>query len=365
MKSLQESNILIVEDQEFNVRLLNGILLREGYTNVIHTTDPRHAVALFQEFQPDLVLLDLHMPHLDGFGVMAQLRVLGLDDSVPILILTADSDPQIRNRALACGAMDFINKPFQVSEVLLRARNFLNMRRTHLELKAEKRNLEDLVRERNSDLEEAQLEMLERLAHMAECRHHETIEHTLRVGNLASCLAEKLGMGAREIALLHRAASLHDIGKISVPDHILLKNGSLTEDEFEIMKTHVQTGARLLQGGNSEVVIMAETIALTHHERWDGHGYPRGLRGKEIPLVGRIVGLADVFDALTHERPYKEAWPVEKAHQEIRHQSGRHFDPEVVEAFFSIEPAEEPGLMSPLHFTQAWYPQMAPAQPVA
>ena len=357
MKTLQEANILIIEDQEINIRLLNAILLREGYTNVIHTTDPRHAVSLFQEFRPDLVLLDLYMPHLDGFGVMSQLRALGLDDSVPILILTSETDPQVRHRALSCGAMDFINKPFQVTEVLLRARNFLTMRRTHLALKEEKKALETMVHQRGQELQEAQLEMLERLAHMAECRHQETIEHTLRVGNIAACLAEKMGMATHEVALMHRAASLHDIGKIAVPDYILLKNGKLTDEEFDIMKTHARTGARLLQGGSSEIVIMAETIALTHHERWDGRGYPRGLQGTEIPLVGRIVGLADVFDALTHSRPYKEAWPIEKAVEEIRSQSGRHFDPEVVEAFLSLDLENEFGLAPISSSLEAWYPQ--------
>ncbi|RYG72919.1 response regulator [bacterium] len=340
MNIMQEANILIVEDQEINIRLLRGMLLREGYTNIIHTDDPREALMLFKEFHPDLVLLDLHMPHLDGFAVMHQLQEYTAHDYIPILVLTADANPEVRQRALASGAMDFINKPFRVTEVLLRARNFLQSRQLHLDLKNENHLLEATVRERTDRLEEAQIEMLERLAHAAECRDDDTSDHTKRVGNLAALMAERLGVSAQEINLLRRAASLHDIGKIAVPDSILFKPGKLTAEEFETMKTHAAVGAKLLGDGHSDMVKMAETIAYTHHEKWDGTGYPQGLAGKDIPLVGRIVALADVFDALTRERPYKEAWPVEKARQEIVQLSGRHFDPAVVTAFNSFQNLE-------------------------
>jgi putative two-component system response regulator len=348
MQLLKDANILIVEDQEINIRLLKGMLIREGYTNVIHTDDSRQALSLFQEFQPDIVLLDLHMPHLDGFAVMEQFARHTNGDYIPILVLTADATTSTRQRALTCGAMDFINKPFRVAEVLIRVHNFLQARQLHLNLKSENQSLGEVIRQNSFKLEEAQIEMLKRLAHAAECRDHTNGNHTQRVGHLAVRLGEKLGLSEAELTLLRRAAPLHDVGKVAVPDHILLKEGKLTAEEYELMKTHTEVGARLLQNGQSEVVKMAETIALTHHEKWDGSGYPRGLEGEEIPMVGRIVALADVFDALTNERPYKDAWTLEAASQEIVNQSGRHFDPEVVLAFLAsdfVSPAEFPSLV--------------------
>jgi putative two-component system response regulator len=198
-------------------------------------------------------------------------------------------------------------------------------------------NLEQAVADRTRDLEEARLEILERLAIAAEYRDDATQEHAWRIGRTCALLALELGLPDREVELIRRAASLHDIGKIGVPDAILLKPDVLTEAEFELMKTHTTIGAEILSGSCSPLLRTAERIALTHHERWDGRGYPRGISGEAIPLVGRIVALADVFDALTHERPYKHASTITDAVAEISHQSGRHFDPEVVNAFMSLE----------------------------
>ncbi len=337
MKTFQDAKILVLDDQEINTRLLQNILVREGYCNVTCTNDPRELLPLYHDLQPDLILLDLHMPHLTGFDVMEQLaQVMGDDDYIPILVLTADNNPSARYRALSCGAMDFITKPFNLSEVLLRAHNFLQTRQLHLQLKLRNSLLEARVRERTIRLENSQIEMMERLAYVAECHDYETSEHTHRVGSLAADIAEAMGMTEPQLSLLRRAAALHDIGKLAIPSHICLKPGRLTPDEFEVMKTHVEAGAHLLKDGESEVIQMAEAIALTHHERWDGRGYPYGLQGEDIPLVGRIVALADVFDALLQQRPYKAAWPVQKAYDEIVEQSGKHFDPAVVEAFSSL-----------------------------
>jgi putative two-component system response regulator len=344
MEIIQDAKILIVEDQETNIRLLKGMLLREGYTNVIHTDDSRQALPLYLKLQPDLMFLDLHMPHLSGFDVMEQLCQFRQEDYVPLLVLTCETDSKVRQRALLCGAMDFIAKPFNVIEVLLRARNFLEMRQMHLQMKAKTDYLEEIVRERTARLENSQIEMMQRLADAAECHDVENSKHTHRVAHLAARLGHKLGMSEAQVALLQQAAALHDIGKIAVPDHIWLKKGTLTSNEFEIMKTHAEVGARLLQDGQSEVIQMAETIALTHHEHWDGGGYPYGLGGEDIPLVGRVVALADVFDALLHERPYKMAWPIQEAREEIIAQSGKHFDPKVVEAFVALL-QEEHGLL--------------------
>ncbi|BCM90975.1 putative cyclic di-GMP phosphodiesterase [Abditibacteriota bacterium] len=337
MKFLQECTILIVEDQDFNIQLLHNILSRDGYTNIVCVQDSREAIERYNQSQPDLVFLDLHMPHLDGFGVLEQLQDLTHSDYVPILILTADTNPQARQCALSLGAMDFINKPFKISEVLLRTRNFLHSRQMHLQLKSKNQLLEKLVLERTRLLEEAQIEMLERLANAAEYRDQETGEHTNRVSWLSAHIARKIGMSEWQVSLLRRAATLHDIGKIAVPDKILLKPGPLTPTEFEIMQTHTKVGAHLLKNGHSHVIKMAESIALTHHEKWDGTGHPQGLKGEEIPLEGRIVALVDVFDALSHERPYKKAWSHREVVSEIKAQSGRHFDPAVVEAFLHLE----------------------------
>ncbi len=350
MNITKEANILIIEDQEINVRLLRGMLLKEGYTNVLFTSDAREAMPLFRRFQPDVVLLDLHMPHFDGFELMDQFSAHTWGDYLPILVLTGDVSAGTRQRALESGAMDFINKPFKVSEVLLRVSNFLQARLLHLQLKKENQRLEAVVRLNHLRVEAAQIEVLERLV---AARENGTIaekpdkwdpdaerQHPLRVAQLAAQLGSQLGLSPLEIDLMSRAARLHDVGKITIPDSIALKPGRLTPDEFERMKAHVQCGVNLLRDGQSEMLQMAEKIALTHHEKWDGSGYPQGLAGEAIPLVGRIVALADVYDALLHQRSYKEAWGVEKARAEILAQSGHHFDPAVVEAFFDHLEAE-------------------------
>ena len=333
---IENAKILIIDDQQINVRLLEGILIQAGYENLIVSTTSSEALPLFSTHEPDLVLLDLHMPDPDGFAVMSQIKDLDPRNTVPIVVLTADAGQNVKQRALQSGAMDFLNKPFNAIEVLLRVRNLLQVRQSHLQLTNQNQVLETLVHERTRKLEEAQVEMLDRLAQAAECRDDDTGQHTNRVGDLAARLGEKLGMSADQTWLLRRAAALHDVGKIAIPDSILLKPGKLTPDEFDIIKTHTVAGGRLLENGHSELVQMAENIAITHHEKWNGKGYPFGLKGEDIPLVGRIVALADVFDALTHERPYKRAWTIEEAMAEIVEQSEQHFDPRVVDAFLVL-----------------------------
>jgi putative two-component system response regulator len=334
----RHARVLIVDDQEVNVLLLERLLERDGYTNVRHTTDPRQVLFLYLEFRPDIVLLDLQMPHLDGFAVMTQLRTrIEADSFVPILVLTADITSETKLRALAAGATDFLVKPFDSAEVLLRIRNLLEMRRLHLSLTEHNQLLEQRVAERTRALEDAHIETLERLAVAAEYRDDTTGRHARRVSALSARLAERLGVPALTVKLIERAAPLHDVGKISVPDSVLLKPGRLTPAEFEIMKTHTVVGAKILSGSDHPLLRLAEQIALTHHERWDGTGYA-GLRGEAIPIAGRIVCLVDTFDALMHERPYKPAWPFEQAMAEIERQGGRQFDPAIVQAFVGLEP---------------------------
>ncbi len=330
---LSGAKILIVDDEQANVRLLERILELGGFTQVRSTTDPRQVLSLFVAFRPDLILLDLNMPHMDGFQVLQQLSgQVPAGAFLPVLVLTADVTGEARNRALTEGASDFLTKPFDHTEALLRIGNLLETRLLHLELEEERQRLADRVWERTEQLEDAQLETLRRLALAAEYRDDDTFEHTNRVGDTSAAIAAELGWSADQTDLLRRAAPLHDVGKLGTPDGVLLKPGKLTDEEFEVIREHITIGARILSGSRSPVLQMAEVIALAHHERWDGSGYLK-LTGEDIPLTAQVVAVADVFDALTHARPYKEAWTDERAFDEMVNQRGRHFAPEPLDAF--------------------------------
>jgi putative two-component system response regulator len=331
-----QARILVVDDEEPNVLLLERILAEAGYVDAVSTTEPEQVRGLVERFRPDLIILDLHMPRMDGFAVMEQLKA-SIDPASypPILVLTADITREVKHRALVDGAQDFLTKPLDMEEVLLRIRNILNIRFLEQALREEKSSLEGRVRDRTKELEDAQTETFERLALAAEFRDDDTGEHTRRVGSSAALIASELELPADEVDMLRRAAALHDVGKIGIPDQILLAPRSLTVEEFEIVKTHTEIGARLLSGSRSPTLRMAEVVAWSHHERWDGTGYA-SISGTDIPLVGRITTVADVFDALTHKRPYKDPWPVEKALTEIRDQRGKQFDPEATDAFLRI-----------------------------
>ncbi|MGH2918861.1 MAG: HD domain-containing phosphohydrolase [Solirubrobacteraceae bacterium] len=335
---LKQLRILVVDDEDANVLLLRRILERDGYARVDSTTRPDRVAAMFAAHPPDLVLLDLHMPVMDGFAVMEQLRPLtGEGRGVPFLVLTADATDATRRRALSVGARDFLTKPLDQIELLLRVRNLLEVKHLQDRLREHNAQLEHKVAERTFDLDQSRLEMLERLALAAEYRDDTTQEHAWRIGRICALVALALGLPDHDVELIARAAPLHDVGKIGISDTILLKPGKLTDEEFEVIKTHTTIGAEILAGSRSPLLRLAEQIALTHHERWDGGGYPGGLRGDAIPLPGRIAAVADVFDALTHDRPYKRAWPVQDAVAEIVSQAGRHFDPGVVDAFATLD----------------------------
>ena len=334
--ALSMARILIIDDQPANTLLLEGILQEDDYQAYRSINDSRKALPVFLEYRPDLILLDLQMPHLDGFAVMKQLRpLISPDTFFPILVLTADINPETKLQALAEGATDFLTKPFDAAEVILRIRNLLQTRTLHLQLQNQNQILDKKVHERTIELEEAQIEILERLALAAEYRDDDTGQHTKRVGQMSAQIAKVLSLPQTVIELIRRAAPLHDVGKIAIPDAILLKPGKLTSEEFAHMKTHTTLGAKMLSGGRFPLLRMAEEIALTHHEHWDGKGY-LGLQGESIPIAGRIVTVADVFDALTHERPYKKAWPHDEAVEEIQQQSKQQFDPRVVQGFLEI-----------------------------
>jgi putative two-component system response regulator len=299
--------------------------------------DARAVVPLVMDWNPDILLLDLAMPHLDGFGVLELLdAVLPESTYLPVLVLTANPSISVREHALAAGAKDFLTKPFDHTDVLLRINNLLHTRALHTRLEDHNQLLEARVRQRTLELEEARAEILQRLASAAEYRDDDTHQHTRRVGDVAAALAIEVGVADADAEVIRCAAPLHDLGKIGISDDILLKPGRLTREEFTEIQRHTEIGARILAGSRFAILQMGELIARTHHERWNGSGY-LGLRGERIPLPARIVAVADVFDALTHERPYKHAWPRDEAVAYIRDQSGREFDPMVVGAFDALE----------------------------
>ncbi len=337
----KNARILIVDDEANNVDLLRRLLERAGFSRIESTNDSRDAVDLYLRFRPDLILLDLHMPHQDGLAVMDALNLIAEASYLPILMLTGDDTPEAKREALSRGAKDFLNKPFHSDEVLLRIGTLLETRFLYLQIQSQNQMLEAKVRDRTRELEAAQIEIIERLARAAEFRDDHTGHHTERVGQMAALLAKQIGLPDSQAYTMRRAAPLHDVGKIGIPDSVLLKLGNLTADEFEIVKTHTTIGARILSGSRFTILRLAEEIAFNHHERWDGTGYV-GITGAAIPLAGRIVAVADVFDALTQKRPYKPAWTVNEAIGEIERQRSRQFDPTLVDAFLRIIEQREP-----------------------
>lgn len=337
---MREQNLLSARILVFGESgTVQHLLERAGYSNLAATADPLSMTGLFAAYPPDLVVLDLHSSLSEDVLLMV-LEQTPKGVFLPVLVVAPDDSAEMRREALAAGARDVVGRPFDLGELLLRVRSLLETRLLHLGLQSEKQVLEERVDDRQYELDVARLEMIERLAVAAEYRDDDTGEHLGRVGRNAALIAEAMGLAPDQAELLRRAAPLHDVGKIGIPDGILLKPGKLTAEEFERVKIHTTIGATILAGGRSEMIRMAELIAHTHHERWDGSGY-HGLERAEIPLVSRIVTVADVFDALTHKRPYKRAWPVPDAVLEIISQSGKQFDPEVVDTFLQVIETEE------------------------
>ena len=339
LKRIQNARILIADDEKSNVLLLEKILAAAGHANFLSTTDPRQVLDLYCAFRPDILLLDFHMPYLNGFEVMAILRTTFTEeDYIPILMLTADITQPTRLKALECGAKDFLTKPFDQVEVVNRIRNILEVRLLYTDLKDQNQVLEQKVRERTQELMETRLEIIHRLGQAAEYHDKGTGLHILRISYYSACLARAAHLPREMHDVILASSPMHDIGKIGIPDSILLKTGKLDTEEWEIMKTHTTIGAELLAGHNHSLMKVASTIALTHHERWDGQGYPQGMKGEEIPLAGRIVALSDVLDALLSDRPYKKSWPIENALNEIDSLRGKAFDPSLVDALHEALP---------------------------
>lgn len=330
--AIRNCPILLVDDEPANLKLLERMLGMDGYRNIISTEDPRLAVNLYLQHHCELVLLDIRMPHMNGFEVLAELKKTCIDPPL-VVVLTAQTSHEFRLRALTEGARDFIGKPFDRSELLARVANMLEMQLLQKQVREHNRILELRVRERTAELYSTRLEIVHRLGRAAEFRDNETGMHIIRMSKTSALIGRGMGLDDEQCELLLNASPMHDIGKIGIPDQVLLKPGELNPDEWKIMKRHTNIGADILGGHESELLEMARVIALTHHEKWNGSGYPQGLAGEAIPLPGRIVALADVFDALTSVRPYKKAWDVDEAVGFIESNSGTHFDPRLVTVF--------------------------------
>ena len=337
-EALRESSLLIVDDEEMNVRLVQASLNKAGCKNTQGMNRPEEVIPWCKNNKVDLILLDLNMPGLHGLDLMRKMQS-DLADPPQVVVLTAMTSADDKLEALELGALDYLTKPFDVSELLLRVRNGLRLVALTAELKEERDNLHQEVKRQTQELEETQNEVLYRLGRAAEYRDNETGAHVKRMSESCGVLA-KLATGDDVFANnVQKASQMHDVGKIGIPDGVLLKQGKLNDREWEIMRSHSRIGYEILSDTETPMMKMAAQIALTHHERWDGKGYPSGLKGEDIPLESRIVTLCDVYDALRSERPYKKPWSMEKTCQLIQDEAGKHFDPELTEVF--IQHVEE------------------------
>ncbi len=339
----KKANILVVDDEDRNLRLMEAMLLPLGY-EVDLARDGEEALEKVQESPPDVILLDIMMPKMDGFEVARRLKQDEKTGIIPIVMVTSLNEVEDRVKALEAGADDFLSKPVDGTELKARVQSLVkvkayndHMRDYQKELEAEVAKRTEQLKHAFEQIKKASLETIYRLSMAAEYKDEDTGAHIQRMSYYSASVARKMGLNEKTVESILYAAPMHDIGKIGIPDRILLKPGKLDADEWETMKQHTIIGRRILEGSDAGFIKLAEVIALTHHEKWDGSGYPKGLKGTEIPLAGRIVAIADVFDALTSKRPYKEPFSVEKSFGIIKEDRGSHFDPEVVDSFLAIQ----------------------------
>lgn len=328
-------NILIVDDDPTNLFIMSAVIRRIDDADPVAMANPLDAVRWLDDNEPDLILLDQMMPDMDGIALLRHIRADARLDSVPVVMITANTDVEIRVRALEQGCNDFLTKPIIVPEVQVRLRNLLALRQSRALLRDRAALLAAEVERVTAALQRQGEELVHRLSSAAEYRDPETGAHLERMARYSGIIAETAGYGADFANQLMKAAPMHDIGKIGIPDVILLKAGRLSPEEMAIMRQHSVIGHRILAGSDVPLLGLAAEIALTHHEKFDGSGYPNGLRGDAIPVGGRIVAIADVFDALTSTRPYKRPWSLDEARNYLREASGRHFDPVYFDAFLS------------------------------
>jgi putative two-component system response regulator len=327
--------VLIIDDSDINLTLIKALVLKLGECNPVLFPNPLKALEWCREHVPDLVIVDYMMPDMDGLKFISAFRALHGRDEVPILMVTANDQKDIRYDALLGGANDFLTKPIDRVEFGARARNMLSLRSGQKFLADRAQHLASLVDEQTKEIRDREKELIFRISRAAEFRDPETGAHIQRMAYYSQAIALGLGLEDATQTLILEAAPMHDVGKIGIPDYILLKPGKLSPEEFEVMKGHARMGYELLKDSASEILRAGALIAISHHEKYDGSGYPRGLKGSDIPLFGRIVAVADVFDALTSERPYKKAWSLEDARRFLEEGRGKHFDPLCVEALLA------------------------------
>lgn len=319
------AKILLIDDDITNNLLIESILYNHGFRQVKSITNARLAIDTFSEYEPALVLLDLEMPHMNGFEVFRKIQRLSKKDILPVIIVTAKNDHKSKTRALELGVQYFLEKPVDKNELLTRVQNILNINWLYEQTAQKSKLVEEKMKLENSAVESMLLSI--------KFRDHETGEHVNRVSDLVYILSKGMGLADAESRKFALASKLHDIGKIGTPDNILRKEGKLNSEELEIMKNHTSIGERILGVSSSKILKLSSVIARSHHENWDGSGYPQRLAGQRIPLAGRLTALADVSDALLSDRPYKKAWDFERVIKYIQEESGKKFDPEIVDVF--------------------------------
>ncbi|BDE05064.1 two-component system response regulator [Vulcanimicrobium alpinum] len=328
----------LVDDVRANLLIYEHVLARIAGIQTRSFTSSADALAWCEVTEPDLLVIDYRMPTPNGIEFIQQYRIMRPESETPIIMITGDFDRSVKNRALELGATDFLKKPTDPVELQARARNLLALRESRRKLQAHAHSLKEDIARAVADITAREEETIHRLMRAAEFRDETTGQHIVRLGHYAAAMGQALGMNAEEQRQLLLATPMHDIGKVAIPDSILLKPGRLTAAEMDIMRHHAEAGYDILKGSNSKVLQMAADIALGHHEKWDGSGYPNGIRGESIPLSARVCAVSDVFDALTSDRPYKYAWTVERAFAEIQRLAGLSFDPKLVALFFEIRP---------------------------
>lgn len=328
-------NVLIVDDSDINLTLIKALVHKLGECTPVVFDNPLRALEWCRDHVPDLVIVDYMMPDMDGLSFIGAFRALHGRTEIPVLMVTANDQKDVRYEALINGANDYLTKPIDRVEFSARARNMLLLRQGQKFLADRAEHLAELVDERTREIREREKELIFRISRAAEFRDPETGAHIQRMAHYSQVIARGLGLDAKAQALILEAAPMHDVGKIGIPDYILLKPGRLSPEEFEVMKGHARLGHELLKDSGSETLRAGAEVAISHHEKYDGSGYPNGLKGYAIPLFGRIVAVADVFDALTSERPYKKAWSLEEARRYLENGRGCHFDPLCVEALLA------------------------------